>query len=141
MFSFFVLNLLILLGNVFQQAIWKPLVNAFATMCGLVVPIALAHAGCLSRLARLHSSQLPRVRTPLGDSAPGAFAPVTAVVATVGDRAAGEAATRADACNSGPLGRADSRNGRAKTHDLRTPCAPSATRFSKMHRRTQHCIH
>ena len=31
----------------FKQAIWKPLVNAFATMCGLVVPIALAHAGCI----------------------------------------------------------------------------------------------
>ena len=30
----------------FKQAIWKPLVNAFATMCGLVVPIALAHAWC-----------------------------------------------------------------------------------------------
>ena len=30
-----------------KQAVWKPLVNAFATMCGLVVPIALAHAGCI----------------------------------------------------------------------------------------------
>ena len=30
----------------FKQAV--PLVNAFATMCGLVVPIALAHAGCAS---------------------------------------------------------------------------------------------
>ena len=29
-----------------KQAVWKPLVNAFATMCGLVVPIALAHAWC-----------------------------------------------------------------------------------------------
>ena len=30
----------------FKQAVWKPLVDAFATMCGLVVPIALAHAWC-----------------------------------------------------------------------------------------------
>ena len=37
---------------------------SFATMCGLVVPIALAHAGCLSKLARLQSSQ---------PSAPAAF--------------------------------------------------------------------
>ena len=30
-------------------AIWKPLVNA-ATMCGLVVPIALAHARSLAHV-------------------------------------------------------------------------------------------
>ena len=31
----------------FKQAILKRLVNALAAMCGLVVPIALAHAGCI----------------------------------------------------------------------------------------------
>ena len=31
----------------FKQAILKPLVNGLAAMCGLVVPIALAHAGCI----------------------------------------------------------------------------------------------
>ena len=31
----------------FKQAILKRLVNDLAAMCGLVVPIALAHAGCI----------------------------------------------------------------------------------------------
>ena len=109
----------------FQQAIWKPLVIAFATMCGLVVPIALAHAGCLSRLVQLQSSQPPKVRTPLGDSALGAFAPITAEilrschwhssqrsdteqqVKRLALREGRPAPSHAYACNPGPLGRAE----------------------------------
>ena len=46
----------------FHQAISKPLVNAVATMCGLVVPIALAHVWCalVDNICRPPLSELQR---------------------------------------------------------------------------------